>query len=263
MGLQEKIAKINKEYSIKEKEALGKLNEEKEFLIAEATVNEILTEVKNLPTGDLFTIFENISEDVIFTKNGKNIINRFIETVKNDAVLREQYYFINNITHSKNDPVALLQESLDLLTSLDIRRINKETLAECVSDAIKSINPLVAYKKISINEASHRLHENIDYLTTTKKSVKTISEFKSRLNETIDFMRQNSETKEINEGKEREFTDAKKSCIEAIEKIWESAEGSLRLTLTEIKDRLSKKEFSEVTANEDIKYIRDLKNTLE
>lgn len=265
MSLTERIQKINKEYSIKEKEAIGKLNEERDFFVAEATIAHYVTESAKLPVGDLFTIFENVSEDVLFTKEGKSIINKFVETVRGNKPLREQYFLIHNIANTKvSNPYELLNESLELISIPSKQEFNeaKNVIAECVSDALKAINPVTAYNKISVDEKSHKLHESIEFLATTAKSVKTLAEYKQRLIETVDYMKSFVDEKAINEDKRVTFSNEKNACMEAIENAWKTADSNLRLTLTEIKDRLSRKEFSEVTADEDIKYISELRNTL-
>lgn len=265
MNLTEKIQKINKEYSIKEKEAIGKLNEEKEFLIAEATINEIKEQANRLPVGDLFRIFESVSEDVLFTAPGKSIINSFVSVVRGNQPLREQYFLIHNIAESKySDSLNLLKESLELInipSKLEFAEA-KGRIAECVVRALDVINPLDAYKKISVDEKSHRLHEGIEFLATTERNVKTLAEYKNKVNEAVDFMKEYAIAKSVNEDKKSIFFSKKTECLEAIENAWKTADSSLRLTLTEIRDRLSKKEFSEVTADEDIKYINELKATL-
>lgn len=266
MNLSDRISKINKEYSIKEKETVAKLNEERNFLIAEATVNEIVERANTLPIGDLFTIFENISEDVLLTNKGKSLINKYISTIKENAALKNEYFLINNVAKSgAKDAKGLVTESLELVAPFATRKHllkGKSLIASCVTEALQLVNPLTAYKKIAIDENTHKLHENIEYLSSVSKSVKTVAEYRRRLDEMIECMKISEAGEVVTENKKAVFDRKKNDCLTAIDEAWENANGTLRMTLTEIKDRLEKKEFSEVTADEDIKYINELTKTL-
>ena len=47
-----------------------------------------------------------------------------------------------------------------------------------------------------------------------------------------------------------------------LDEAWKNADANVRIKLTEMKDRISKKTFSEITVDNDIKYLKELIDTV-
>ena len=112
----------------------------------------------------------------------------------------------------------------------------------------------------NVNDEATRINESIDYLLNTARDKKNFIEYDQKLS----FLEEALSKKEdvVSESKKEVFEKEKNDCIQAIDEAWEKADSTLRMKLTEIKDRLSKKEFSEITVDDDIKYINQLKETI-
>ena len=67
---------------------------------------------------------------------------------------------------------------------------------------------------------------------------------------------------ETGESKEEMFEHYKNECINTLTEAWENADSAVRIKLTEVKDRISKKSFSELTVDDDIKYMKELIETV-
>ena len=257
MKLNEKISKIEKEYKKKEKEAIESLNEERSVAIAKTIFEDCVENLGKLPVGDIMYIFENICDDVLLTKNGAKAINTYTKLVKENKALNNIYYLRNCINESAGNK-DIIDEAFSLV---NMRGANynesRNKLAECVAFAMAKINPSKVSKKLSIPEDEHRLNENIAYISGNDKNIKNLNEWNNRYNEIISY-----KTKKNDELNESKFKEEKTRCIEAIDKAWEIADSELRIKLTEMKDRLTKKEFSSVTAEEDIKTIIELRKTV-
>lgn len=257
MNLSEKISKIEKEYKKKESQMISSLNEEREAIIAQTVFDDCVENLGKLPVGDIMHIFENVCDDVLLTKKGASSINHYTKLVKENRAINNIYYLRNTINESDGKKENIDEAfSLINMDGLDYKE-GKKKLAECVASAISKVAPAKISGKLTVSEDEHALNENIDYIATNSKSVKNLIEWNRRYAQVVDYKKRIGD--EINEAK---FNNEKGLCIEAINKAWEVADSDLRMKLTEMKDRLEKKEFSSVTAEEDIRTIIELRKTL-
>lgn len=257
MTLNEKISKIEKDYKKKEVQMISALNEERETAVAQAVFDNCVENLGKLPVGDIMHIFESVCDDVLLTKKGAKAINDYTKLVKEDRAINNIYYLRNAINESEGKKENI-DEAFSLINMSGLNyKEGKKKLAECVAAAVSKISPAKVSEKLKISEDEHTLNENIDYIATTAKTVKNLVEWNNRYAQVVDYKKKLGD--EINEAK---FNDEKDLCIEAINKAWETADSDLRIKLTEMKDRLEKKEFSSVTAEEDIRTIIELRKTV-
>jgi hypothetical protein len=93
----------------------------------------------------------------------------------------------------------------------------------------------------------------------SKRSIKNVASRTNSINETIDFI---TKKDTVSENKVDVFEHYKTECINTLSEAWENADVAVRMKLTEMKDRISKKMFSELTVDDDIKYMKELIETV-
>jgi hypothetical protein len=93
-----------------------------------------------------------------------------------------------------------------------------------------------------------------------KKTIQKTAERTKCINETVNFMVNKNEVP--GESKEDVFEHYKNECINSLNEAWENADANVRIKLTEMKDRVSKKSYSELTVDDDIKYLKELIQTV-
>lgn len=263
--LSNKIAKINETYNQKQREALEKLAEERAMAIAKATVDDTIENLPSMSMGNIISIFENVSSEVLKTKGGKAKINGFLSIVKEDKNIHNSYMLKENVfsVNGIEDPKEYIIESIAIANEtnkVSEFKASKKKIADFVNEAIKSVNPLRIAEKVVLDEETKKINDNLETLMWGKKTVQKTAERTKCINETVDFMTKKNEVPA--ESKEDVFEHYKNECINSLNEAWENADASVRIKLTEIKDRVSKKSYSELTVDDDIKYMKELINTV-
>jgi hypothetical protein len=263
--LSNKIAKINEAYDQKQRETLEKLAEERAMAIAKATVDDTIENLGSMAMGNIISIFENVSSEVLKTKGGKAKINGFLSLVKEDKNIHNSYLLKENVfsVNGIEDPKEYINESIAIANETNNAKgfkDSKKKLAGFVSEAIKSVNPMKIYEKVVIDDQVKKINENLETLMWGKRSVQKTAERTKCINETVDFMMKKDEIP--TESKEEVFEHYKNECINSLNEAWENADASVRIKLTEVKDRISKKSYSELTVDDDIKYMKELIDTV-
>ena len=263
-SLNKRISEINKDIDAK----IAVLNEEREKMITEAKAEAFISKVDELPTFNLMTIFENASPYIIKKgKEGKKLINKYIQTIKGDKALNETYFLRENVLKIGTMAPERVNENVD--AALRFAKGMNEAILGSDSKALKtvvkeSLSCMKAQDVIdvfNIDDATTKLNECVDYLVQNERSGKNFLEYDERL-EMLKESLSKREAEVVAESKKDVFEKEKESCIQAIDEAWQKADTNLRMKLTEIKDRLTRKEYSEVTADDDIKYISELKSTI-
>ena len=258
--LQNTIDNINK--TIDEK--IAKLNEDRAAAISQAVVNDTVKNLPSMSMGNIITIFENVSSDVLKTKGGKDKINGFLSLVKEDKNIHNSYMMKETLLNADymGDPKGFISELVNVASETGNGgglKESKKKLAAYVSEAIKSVDPTKISKKVALDEDIEKLNNNIETMLWGKKSVQRVAERARVMNETVDFLKKREH---CDESKEEMFEHYKNECINTLTEAWENADSAVRIKLTEMKDRISKKSFSELTADDDIKYMKELIETV-
>ena len=256
--LQNKIDRINMDFD----EKIARLNEERNKSISQAKVNDVIEKLPSMSIGNIITIFENVSTDVLKTRYGKKAINAFVSMVKEDKNIASAYALMQSVTKNVGieNPKEFITESVSVaIEKSDIRTFNesKKKLVNFVSNVLSKVNPVKISEKITVNEGISKINDSLEILVCGKKSIKNTASRLKSINETVNFL-----SNKVSESKEDMFEQCKNECIKSIDEAWEQSDNSIRLKLTEMKDKLSKKEYSELTADEDIKYMKELINTV-
>ena len=267
MTLQDRICQINENFDIKEKEAMDALKSERNRAISKAIVDDTVMNLPTMSYGSIIRIFENISGEVLKTKGGKKRINDFLTLVKEDKNIHNAYLFMENVyTKTDANPMDVINGSLNIANESIDRKTNKASkkkLANYVAETINNIDPEKISDRIALDEETVKINENIENLLYGRVSMQNVGNIAKSLNETVDFMLGNHKAAETSKDTKKEtFETCKKECIDTIDEAWAASDSDVRLRLTEIKEKLSKKQFSELTADEDIKYIKELTQTI-
>lgn len=261
--LEKKIAKINEDFDKKQTEVLAKLAEERAMAIAKETVDDTVKNLSSMSIGNIISIFENISPVLIKTKGGKDKINAFVSIVKEDKNIHNFYVIkesmngnvgIDNPKEFINEMVAVANEAYDKSGY----KKSKDKLVKFVSEAMLSVAANKISEKVKVDESIGKMCDNIETLVCGKKTIKNTAARLKSLNEAVDFL----SMKENNKSKEDVFEHYKTECINSINEAWKGADVSVRMKLTEMKDRISKKMYSELTVDDDIKYMKELIETV-
>lgn len=267
MTLKDKISLINEIFDKREAEQIKFLKESREKEIAKTIVNDTIEKLPFMSIGNMVSIFESISPDIIKTKNGKKIINDFTAIVKEDVNIKNSYLLRENVFSGNfsGDPRELIEESVTIANETnkpsEIHE-SKHKLADFISGILKSFKPEDISNKITLDESIERINNNLDTIMWGKRKVGNAAERVKSMNETIDYMASRKNTETTNSRDDEVFEECKNECINALDEAWKHSEGNVRMKLTEIKDKVSKKMFSELTVKDDIKYMRELIETI-
>lgn len=241
---------------------IAKLNEERKTLIAQAKVNDTIERLPSMSFGNIITIFENVSTDILKTRDGRKTINAFVSLVKEDKNIASAYALMESVTKNVGieNPKEFITEAVSVATEKSDAssfKASKEKLAKFVAESISKVNANKISEKLVVNEGIAKMNDSLEILMCGKKSIKNTASRLNSVNEAVNFL-----TKNAGESKEDAFEQCKTECIKSIDEAWEQSDSAIRLKLTEMKDKLSKKEYSELTADEDIKYMKELINTI-
>lgn len=261
--LNDKIHSLNEIFDKKRDDFLKLLEDRRREAIAKATVEDVIENLPNMSVGNVLSIFENVSSEVLKTKGGKKTINDFVKMVKEDKNLQNTYMLKENVFSGSISVSArdILVESINTAkenSNTKAFKESKKNIVNFVAEALKKVSPVNIYEKVVLDEEVKKINDNLELLVWEKKTVKNAGKRTESLKETVDFMSNDKKGKT----QEDVFEECKKECIDTISEAWEHADANVRLKLTEVKDRLSKKMYSELTAEDDIKYMKELMQTI-
>lgn len=183
------------------------LNDVIDKRVIKMKLEECVKSFKTLPFSCLDEIFKNTVDKLFETKEGKNIIKKYIKTIKESNDLKKVYsiYNIINSPNKINDSTLFIKESISL-----IKKIDKKSY----SDSLSSISDIVKECVISANldtEAIENIknkyhgsiNESLDKVLFGEMSTKNIVEYTNNLSKIANFINENKmhENALVNEGK--------------------------------------------------------------
>jgi len=191
-------------------------------------------EISEKPFGYIKECFENFSPVLFSSSEGRKIIKRYTDTIKNSKELNTLHSIYENIRKtSKNSDVDFLINNIVLENfNLNKDKINSDKkeigniLAEAYFYIGEKANDLLPEEKKNLDEA-------ITFITENKKNVKNISSYSSAVKvireeiEKHDFENNISESKDIdtvakefmnkfNEKYSKELTDEEKTMVKEL-----------------------------------------------
>lgn len=143
--------------------------------------------------GVIHKVFEHNAPVLFKTNNGKKIIRRYINTIKNDNVLKEEFSFYEQIMSSndKNVKSNIIDDALSIKNNF-----NKDKIDESNKKLIDLIKENCLDTNINIDKNLLNVLTSIDNLYKTKKSIKNLSKIAESKKNICDY--EGSINKQVN-----------------------------------------------------------------
>lgn len=172
----------------------NELNKTIDNLITSKSLNEKIENIKDLGFTDLINLYENVSDKIIDTKEGKKITKKYVNLLKESKTLNSAFAlskFIFSGVKSENSEM-LLNEAINLHKE----NMNKEyvndlkKLGNIVSDAVRESK--INESDISdIINSKHSVCNSLDYILFNKKNMKNLNEYVNNLSNVTKFINEN------------------------------------------------------------------------
>lgn len=252
-------------------------------------VEQLLNKITDF--GVAKTIFESMIPSLLSKKQGKNIINKYVKTLKENNSLKTLYTYCDGL--SKNTTVE--SKKSYIVEALSIGTLVKNTDYKCgvsnmvklISEAFKMLGNKFVLENITIDNKIKNISESLYYLASTKKDIRNLNDYISHIdvvcenviktenNDSVDVDKTLSEivdntfnNKNINDifesdNKELTFEKNKQVCLEMISKQKEQNEDKeVYSKLNEMESKLKNKTYRFDTYTKDILYMTELQELL-
>lgn len=288
---------INYKKLIQEAKNHDELNKVKNDFLAECLVREnkiavtqLLAKINNFC--DAKAMFESIAPSLISMKSGKQLINKYINIIKENKSLKTLYAYYEGL--SKNEtPVSkktYITEALSLGNNINQKEYlnGVKSIIGVITESFKILGDEFVLKNVSHNETSSIIGESLCYLSSTNKNIKNLNDYIKHIDIVSENITENKNTdinvdmtldeiisntlttenvniKEIfeSENKEESFKKNKQLCLGMIssEKSKTKDEEVLK-KLNEIESKLSNKTYQFESFTKDMFYMTELQEML-
>ena len=181
--MEEKIVNYNDIKKIKDMSTLNLIKEnfDKDFQKQKEVVEtlELAKTMSNKSFGYIKESFENMSPALFKTKDGRDIMNRYIATIKESAELRKMHLLYECIRKATNDIdiLSYVNEAVSMIGVVDAVKYIDDTkkLGSVLAEACVKLGK---EKTESLNiEPNDAINESIDFIGTHKKTAKNLPEY--------------------------------------------------------------------------------------
>lgn len=181
--MAEKIVNYNDIKKIKDMSTLNLIKEnfDKDFQKQKEVVEtlELAKTMSNKSFGYIKESFENMSPALFKTKGGRDIMNRYIATIKESAELRKMHLLYECIRKATNDIdiLSYVNEAVSMIGVVDAVKYIDDTkkLGSVLAEACVKLGK---EKTESLNiEPNDAINESIDFIGTHKKTAKNLPEY--------------------------------------------------------------------------------------
>ena len=245
--------------------------------------------------------FDNFSETLFKTKNGRKLINKYINEHKSNKSLQKLFMIYENLISADKrlDANEIIKEMKGFVGNLNTDSLNKgiNNLLNILKEAYIEVGETA--KSLIAENKDYKLDESIKYIFTNNKKLDNITYYSLCVNEISNFINNNtineikfknsknidSIVEEFNkkctsddltdeeiaiikevrdaENKSEVFEKYKNACINTIdEAIKNSIEQDTCNQLFEFKTRISKKEYNPETLGLDVANFIELEKTI-
>lgn len=253
---------------------------------------------ENRNFGIIYNIFENNSEQLFKTKNGRNAIKEIVTLIKENKVLRTEhtvYNLFKNIEETLNKQVGIEGYVKKLVEA--IKPIPKSVIIENNNKIISLFRKYNLNEKINIDDNLRHVYESIEFLLMHTPDLYNIKAYikaenvieenlkenvvSSKLNEDINidetlvdltnkykYSLNEDEQKVIdllseNKDKEQIYNNYKLKIIENIDNIMKSCDNyTIKESLNEVVDTINNMKFSKQTVVDDIIKLMKIEDKL-
>lgn len=253
-------------------------------------VANLLSKVSNFGCGK--TMFESMIPSLMSKKEGKNLIKQYINIIKENKSLKTIYSYCEglNVNKTPDTKKAYIVEALSIGKPIHYNEYVKGVgdVISLISESFKVLGDDFVLQNISLDEPSKLIGESLVYLSTTKKTVKNLNEYFSHINNVCDnVIKESKETINLDStleelvsemhnknpksidnifntnNKEETFNEEKNKCLNILSKqIKESSDKEVVARLTEMEDKLAKKDYNYSTFTKDMLYMNELQEVL-
>ena len=155
---------------------------------------KVIDNIPNLKLGEIITLYESISEKLLETNDGRNIIKRYINTIKENKDLKNVfslYNFVKTCNINENHGTCL-NEAMTCVGNIDNENFKKgvNSLGRIVSEGLLKTNKSRAEIN-NIIEGTNKIYDDIDFIVLNKKTLKTVNEHVYHKDNIINFLKEN------------------------------------------------------------------------
>lgn len=155
---------------------------------------KVINEIPNLNMGEIISLYESISEKLLETNDGRSIIRRYVNTIKENKDLKNVFSLYNYIktTNINENHELSLNEAISCIGYVDNNNYKKglKTLAKIVSEGLVKTN--VTRTEINaIIENTNKIYNDIDFIVLNKKTLKNVNEHVLHKDNIINFLKEN------------------------------------------------------------------------
>lgn len=254
-------------------------------------VSNILHDIDNFCSAK--TIFETLAPSLMSKKNGKNIINKYVNIIKENKSLKTIYAYYEGLKYNetpetkKNYIIEALSISKPISYDEYVKGIGD--IISVISESFKLLGDDYILENVKHDVNSSIINESLLYLSTTKKNINNLNEYISHLNKVTNNINENK-TNDINvnlsleeivsemntkistsnidnifttENKEVSFKECKDICLEMIKKQKNNTtDNEIISKLLEMETKLLKKQYVYETFTKDMIYMKELQEVL-
>lgn len=288
----EYLNRINKINTLSELENLkNEFLNECEKRATKIKVSNLLGEAKNFCGSK--SMFESLAPTLMSKKGGKNIINKYVNTIKENKSLKTLYAYYEGLKENETPELkkTYITEALSITKPIQYNEYVKgvSDIIKLISESFKILGDEFVLNNIKPDYKSISLDESLVYLSTTKKSLKNLNEYfahmnnvsnnltegtnkkidvDSTLDEIVSEMKNNVNESNIDnifqtEDKEKTFREYKETCLKQIvEQKNKTNDIDILNKLNEIENKLRNKHYVYETFTKDMFYMKDLQEVL-
>lgn len=238
-------------------------------------------------------IFESLATNIMNKRGGKNLINRYINEMKENKSLKTMYTLhegLNNNSTSESKKVYIT-EALNITKQINEKELlsGSKKLNSFIKEAFEILGDEFVLENVSIDEKSKTISESLKYLTTTKKNIVNLNEYMNHIDNVSDIVAE-SKNSDINvdlsldevvnkfkattvkesvedifntDNKEEAFRKNKQICLEMITNQKKKTEDSDIISeLNKMEEKLGNKHYTFETYTKDMLYMTELQEIL-
>lgn len=254
-------------------------------------VSEMLSNIVDFITAK--SVFESVAPYLLSKKGGKELVNSYTRVIKENKSLRTLYTYNEGLNENKttDSKKTYIIEALKIGDKVNNDEYIKgmSNIISLISESFNLLGDDFVLENVKINNETKKLGESLCYLTTMNKSIKNINEYMRHidnvsgiiyenkndvinsnltLDEIASSLRKNNMNENVddifnNQDKEGNFEETKKLCLEMLNtQKHNTADDDIIEQLSEIENKLSKKQYTFETYTKDMLYMTELQEVL-
>lgn len=178
--------------------------------IENALISETVKSIEKMPFGTIKNIFEGITDRLSESRKGKNLIGKYVRTIKENNDLRTLYSVYDII----EKPSYLENSNIFLSEAVAIAKdINKKNVEEAKKSVVNIVKECITLSNITNDELNSlinknkELNESINYLISTNKNASNIFDYVNKMEYVNGYINENApkEGKEVVEKSVKEL----------------------------------------------------------